>query len=32
MWVAEKIYYRGNDNYVRAYQGSEIVWDKIVTV
>lgn len=28
MWIAEKIYYRGNDNYVRAYQGREIVWDK----
>lgn len=29
MWVADKIYYRNSDNFVRAYQGSELVWEKV---
>lgn len=28
MWVADKLYYRGNDNFIRAYQGSILVWEK----
>ena len=29
MWVADKIVYRNDDSFVRAYQGSELVWEKI---
>ena len=29
MWNADKIVYRGDDSFVRAYQGSELVWEKI---
>lgn len=28
MWTAEKIYYRNSDNFTRAYQGNELVWEK----
>lgn len=28
MWTADKIYYSGSDNFVRAYQGRILVWDK----
>ena len=26
MWTADKLVYRGEDDFVRAYQGSELVW------
>lgn len=29
MWTADKIYYRNSDNFIRAYQGSELVWEKV---
>ena len=29
MWDADKIVYRNDDSFVRAYQGSELVWEKI---
>lgn len=29
MWNADKIVYRNDDSFVRAYQGSELVWEKI---
>ena len=28
MWNADKIVYRGDDDFIRAYQGSELVWEK----
>ena len=28
MWEADKIVYRNDDSFVRAYQGSELVWEK----
>ena len=28
MWNADKIVYRGDDSFVRVYQGSELVWEK----
>ena len=28
MWDADKIVYRNDDSFVRAYQGSELVWEK----
>jgi len=28
MWIAEKIYFQGNSGYTRAYQGSELVWER----
>lgn len=28
MWSADKLVYRGEDNFIRAYQGSELVWEK----
>ena len=28
MWNADKIVYRNDDSFVRAYQGSELVWEK----
>ena len=28
MWTAEKIYYQGSSNFIRAYQGTELVWEK----
>ena len=28
MWNADKIVYRGEDDFIRAYQGSELVWEK----
>ena len=28
MWNADKIVYRGDDSFVRAYQGGELVWEK----
>ena len=29
MWTADKIYYRNSDNFIRAYQGNELVWEKV---
>lgn len=29
MWNADKIVYRNDDSFVRVYQGSELVWEKI---
>lgn len=26
MWTADKLVYRGEDDFIRAYQGSELVW------
>ena len=26
MWAADKLVYRGEDDFIRAYQGSELVW------
>ena len=31
MWNADKIVYRNDDSFVRAYQGSELVWEKTLT-
>lgn len=31
MWNADYISYKGNTNFNRAYQGSELVWEKIQT-
>lgn len=31
MWKADYISYKGNTNFNRAYQGSELVWEKIQT-
>lgn len=28
MWQADKLGYRGNTNYNRAYEGDELVWEK----
>ena len=28
MWNADKIVYRGDDSFVRAYQGGELIWEK----
>ena len=28
MWNADKIVYRGEDDFIRAYQGGELVWEK----
>lgn len=28
MWKADKLGYRGNTNYNRAYEGDELVWEK----
>lgn len=28
MWIADKIIYRGEEDFVRAYRGSELVWSK----
>ena len=28
MWKADKLGYRGNTNYNRAYEGNELVWEK----
>ena len=30
MWDADKIVYRNDDSFVRAYQGSELVWEKSI--
>ena len=30
MWNAEKIYYQGSSGYTRAYQGTELVWERPV--
>lgn len=27
MWIADKLIYRGEDDFMRAYQGSELVWE-----
>lgn len=27
MWIADKLIYRYNDSFIRAYQGSELVWE-----
>ena len=29
MWIADKLAYRGEENFVRAYEGSTLVWEKI---
>lgn len=31
MWKADYISYKGNTNFTRAYQGSELVWEKMQT-
>ena len=31
MWNADKIVYRGEDDFIRAYQGSELVWEKSIS-
>lgn len=28
MWIADKIYYQDSSGYTRAYQGSELVWER----
>ena len=28
MWTADKLIYRGKDDFIRAYQGSELVWER----
>ena len=28
MWIADKIYYQNSSSFTRAYQGSELVWEK----
>lgn len=28
MWNADKLGYRGNTGYNRAYEGNELVWEK----
>jgi len=28
MWVANKIYYRGNSSYIKAYHGENVIWEK----
>ena len=28
MWIADKLVYRGEDDFIRAYQGGELVWEK----
>ena len=30
MWAADKLVYRGEDDFIRAYQGSELVWEKSI--
>ena len=27
MWIADKIYYQNSSNFIRAYQGTELVWE-----
>ena len=31
MWNADKIVYRNDDSFVRAYQGSELVWERSIS-
>ena len=31
MWTADKLVYRGEDDFIRAYQGSELVWEKSIS-
>lgn len=31
MWIADKLIYRGDDNFIRAYWGSELVWERNMT-
>lgn len=28
MWIADKLIYRSEDDFIRAYQGSELVWER----
>ena len=28
MWIADEIYYRGKNNYIQAYMGDTLVWEK----
>lgn len=28
MWIADKVIYRNDDSTIRAYQGSELIWEK----
>lgn len=28
MWTADKLVYRGEDDFIRAYKGSELVWER----
>ena len=30
MWTADKLIYRNEDDFIRAYQGSELVWEKSI--
>lgn len=30
MWVADKVAYRGNMNFVRAYKGTELIWERVI--
>ena len=30
MWTADKLVYRGEDDFIRAYQGSELVWERLL--
>lgn len=30
MWVADKLIYRGEDDFIRAYKGNELVWEKVM--
>lgn len=30
MWKTKYISYKGNTNFIRAYQGRELVWEKII--
>lgn len=30
MWTADKLIYRDEDDFIRAYQGSELVWEKSI--
>lgn len=29
MWIADEIYYRGKNNYIQAYIGDTLVWEKV---
>ena len=31
MWVADKLIYRGDESFVRAYQGNSLVWGRNTT-